>query len=46
VGWLITAVLLLLAVSALLSDLQLHHTATTTARVQAIVRRSKEGPIQ
>jgi hypothetical protein len=45
VGWLIMAVVLLLAVSALLSDLQLHQTATTTTRVQAIVRRSEEDRI-
>jgi hypothetical protein len=45
VGWLIVAVLLLVAVSALLSDLQLHQTATTTARVQAILRRDEQDPI-
>jgi hypothetical protein len=44
-GWLIMAVLLLVAVSALLSDLQLHQTATTSARVQAILRRSEEDRI-
>jgi hypothetical protein len=36
---------LLVAVSALLSDLQLHQTATTTARVQAILRRDEQDPI-
>ncbi len=43
-GWLIVAVLLLVAVSALLSDVQLHQTATTTARIRAILRRSEQSP--
>jgi len=42
VGWLIVAGLLFVAVSALLSDLRLHHTATTSARIQTILRRSDE----
>jgi hypothetical protein len=45
VGWLIVAVLLLVAVSALLSDLQLHQTATASARVQAILRRPEQDRI-
>jgi hypothetical protein len=45
VGWLIVAVLLLVALSALLSDLQRHQTATITARVQAILRRDEQDPI-
>jgi len=44
VGWLIVAGLLLVGVSALLSDLRLHHTAATSARIQAILRRSEEDP--
>jgi hypothetical protein len=44
-GWLIVVVLLFVAVSALLSDLQLQQTATTTARVQAVLRRSEQDPI-
>jgi hypothetical protein len=42
VGWVIVTGLLLTAVSALLSDLQLRDTAATSARVQAILRGSDE----
>jgi hypothetical protein len=42
VGWLIVAGLLLVGASALLSDLCLHHTAATSARIQAILRRALE----
>ena len=41
-GWLIVASLLLVGASALLSDLCLHHTAATSARIQAILRRVVE----
>ena len=41
-GWLIVAGLLLVGASALLSDLCLHYTATTSARIQAILRRAEE----
>jgi hypothetical protein len=44
VGWLIVASLLLAGASALLSDLCLHHTAATSARIQAILRRAEEAP--
>jgi hypothetical protein len=42
VGWLIVLLLVLLAVSAVLSDLMVHDTAATSVRVQAILRRSEE----
>jgi hypothetical protein len=42
VGWLIVAGLLLVGASALLADLCLHHTAATSARIQAILRRVRE----
>jgi hypothetical protein len=41
-GWLIVTGLLLVGASALLSDLCLHHTAATSARVQAILHRVLE----
>jgi hypothetical protein len=44
VGWLIVAELLFVAVSALLSDLRLHYTAITIARIQAVLCRSEEDP--
>ncbi len=43
-GWLIVLGLLLVGVSALLSDLQLHQTAATSARIHAILRRSEQDP--
>jgi hypothetical protein len=45
-GWLIVAVLLFVAVSALLSDLQLHQTATTLACIRAILRRAEQDRIR
>jgi hypothetical protein len=41
VGWLIVLALLVVGTSALLADLQLHQTAATSARVQAILRSSE-----
>jgi hypothetical protein len=41
VGWLIALALLVLGASALLADLQLHQTAVTSARIQAILRSSE-----
>ena len=37
-GWLIVGCLLLVGASALLTDLQLHQTASTCSRIQAILR--------
>jgi hypothetical protein len=42
VGWLTVIALLLVGVSALLSELCLHHTAATSARIRAILRRSEQ----
>jgi len=42
VGWLIVAGLVFVGALALLSDLQLHHTVATSARIQAILRRSED----
>jgi hypothetical protein len=42
VGWLIVVSLLLVGASALLSDLCLHHTAATSARIRAILRGAAE----
>jgi hypothetical protein len=46
VGWLIVLCLLVVSVSALLSELCLHHTAATSARIQAILHRSEQDPIR
>jgi hypothetical protein len=44
VGWLIVAGLAFVGALALLSDLRLHHTAATSARIKAILRRSDKTP--
>jgi hypothetical protein len=41
VGWVIVVGLLVVSASALLSDLQLHQTAVTSARIKAILRPSE-----
>ncbi|HEV8648327.1 MAG TPA: hypothetical protein VG276_02740 [Actinomycetes bacterium] len=43
-GWLIVAGLVFVGALALLSDLRLHHTVVTSARIQAILRRSEDDP--